>query len=68
MYRNFAVLIALFVAIASPHVIADADLAKKLSNPVSDLISVPFQNNWDNRVGPMEGGRKYPLNLIMLLP
>jgi hypothetical protein len=32
---------------------SDADeLAKKLSNPVSSLISVPFQLNWDTGIGP----------------
>ena len=29
-----------------------ADLAKKLNNPISNLISVPFQNNWDYNIGP----------------
>jgi hypothetical protein len=24
-----------------------AELAKKLSNPISDLVSVPFQFNWE---------------------
>lgn len=23
-----------------------ADLAKKLANPISDLVSIPFQFNW----------------------
>ena len=27
-------------------------LAMKLQNPVANLISVPFQNNWDFGVGP----------------
>jgi hypothetical protein len=30
----------------------DAELAKKLSNPISDLESVPFQFNWEQNVGP----------------
>ena len=36
---------------------SDADneeLAKKLSNPISDLVSVPFQFNWYQSVGPLE--------------
>src|SRR5262245_57837539 len=31
-----------------------ATLAKKLSNPISDLVSVPFQFNWYQNVGPLE--------------
>ena len=33
------------------------DLAKKLSNPISDLVSVPLQFNWENGVGPDEQTR-----------
>jgi hypothetical protein len=31
-----------------------AELAKKLQNPVADLISVPLQNNWDFGIGPAD--------------
>ena len=34
-----------------------ADLAKKLANPISDLVSIPFQFNWDEGVGPTDGLR-----------
>jgi hypothetical protein len=30
----------------------EAELAKKLQNPVASLISVPIQNNWDFGLGP----------------
>ncbi len=36
---------------------AEEDLAKKLSNPVSDLISVPIQSNFDFGIGPGDGTR-----------
>ena len=30
----------------------DSELAKQTQNPVADLISVPFQNNWNFGAGP----------------
>lgn len=30
----------------------DQDLAKKLTNPISDLVSLPFQFNWNGGLGP----------------
>lgn len=33
----------------------DADLAKKLANPIADLISLPIQSNVDFGVGPGDG-------------
>jgi hypothetical protein len=37
---------------------SDADLAKKLSNPIASLISVPFQTNTDVGIGEYNGSRK----------
>jgi hypothetical protein len=34
-----------------------AELAKKLSNPIASLISVPFQNNTDYGIGTLKGTR-----------
>ncbi|MBC6982148.1 transporter [Caulobacter sp. 17J80-11] len=45
-----------------------AELAKKLANPVSDLISVPFQNNWDWDLGPSGDGFQYKLNFQPVIP
>lgn len=45
----------------------DADLAKKLNNPVSNLISVPFQYNYDCCFGPDHGDRS-TLNIQPVMP
>ena len=44
-----------------------ADLAKKLANPISSLISLPFQNNTDIGIGPNNGSRN-TLNIQPVLP
>jgi hypothetical protein len=45
----------------------EMELAKKLQNPVSDLISVPFQNNTDFDVGPSDRTRN-TLNFQPVIP
>ena len=44
-----------------------ADLAKKLSNPIASLISVPFQNNTDVGIGTYNGSRN-TLNFQPVIP
>jgi hypothetical protein len=44
-----------------------ADLAKKLANPISDLVSVPFQFNWEQNVGIGEETR-FVLNVQPVIP
>ncbi|HEY4286598.1 MAG TPA: hypothetical protein VGN00_05820 [Puia sp.] len=44
-----------------------AELAKKLSNPVSSLISVPFQNNTDYGIGDFRGSRN-TMNIQPVVP
>ncbi|NHO65674.1 transporter [Aestuariicella hydrocarbonica] len=44
------------------------ELAKKLSNPVAALISVPFQLNYDSDLGPDDDGDRYLLNVQPVLP
>jgi hypothetical protein len=45
----------------------EADLAKKLQNPVAALISVPIQNNWDFGIGPAHA-MKYTANIQPVVP
>jgi hypothetical protein len=44
-----------------------ADLSKKLANPISDLVSVPFQFNWEQDVGPQDDTR-FVLNVQPVMP
>jgi hypothetical protein len=46
---------------------SEAELAQKLNNPVANLISVPFQFNYDEGYGPDKGGR-YVLNIQPVVP
>jgi hypothetical protein len=43
------------------------ELAKQLSNPVSSLVSVPFQFNWEEDVGPGEQTR-FVLDVQPVMP
>lgn len=53
--------------LAHPALADDADLATKIANPVADLISVPFQGNYDCCFGPNDAGR-YTLNFQPVVP
>jgi hypothetical protein len=46
---------------------SEEELAKKLQNPVANLISVPFQNNWDFGIGPADAMRYY-VNIQPVIP
>jgi hypothetical protein len=45
-----------------------ADLAQKLSNPVASLVSVPFQFNYDSKIGADERGHRLTMNLQPVVP
>ena len=44
------------------------ELAKKLSNPIASLISVPFQYNYDQNIGSADNGTKSLLNIQPVIP
>jgi len=43
-------------------------LAKKLANPVAALVSIPFQFNWDDRIGAREDMSRMTLNIQPVIP
>jgi len=55
-------------AAAAPAVETDgAELAKKFNNPIADLVSVPFQMNWENGIGRPDLTR-FILNIQPVMP
>jgi hypothetical protein len=43
------------------------DLAKKLANPIADLISVPLQFNYDHNIGAADGHKAF-INVQPVIP
>src|SRR6188768_3695972 len=58
----------LILAPQSSYAENDSDLAKKLTNPVADLISVPFQGNYNTQLNPISSGHQYYVNFQPVMP
>ena len=47
---------------------SEAEIAKKLNNPIAALVSVPFQLNYDQDIGPGDKGERYLMNVQPVIP
>jgi hypothetical protein len=56
------------LATADPAETSAAEAAKKLSNPLAAMISVPFQMNYDQDMGEDDTGDRYLMNLQPVVP
>jgi hypothetical protein len=64
-------LLLMIVGGSATHAVAEtsaAEIAKKLNNPVAAMISVPFQFNYDEDLGPTEDGKRTLLNIQPVIP
>lgn len=68
MRALLALYLALSFATTARSEESDEDLAKKLTNPVADLISVPFQFNYNQGIGPTNDGKQYYVNIQPVVP
>ena len=65
---RLAVLASLAAATISQGHAQDSEIQKKLSNPIASLTTVPFQLNYDSRIGPLGDGHRWTLNVQPVVP
>lgn len=65
--NGFLALVATLLLSTGAHA-QESDLAQQLSNPVADLISVPFQLNYDENFGADDAGSRTVLNIQPVIP
>ncbi len=59
---------AMAVAQSDAELAQEADLAQELANPLANIVSVPFQLNFDDNLGPAGDGTRTVLNFQPVLP
>ncbi len=68
---SFAVtlmMVVTLVAVSSASADDATELAKKLANPISSLISLPIQANYDENFGSDEEGERWLINVQPVIP
>lgn len=61
-------LFALYPGVGTVAQESAADIAKKLNNPIAALVSVPFQLNYDQDIGPTDKGERLLVNIQPVIP
>ncbi len=60
--------LVLLAGLATPALAQDDDLAAQLANPISSLISLPIQANYDTDLGSDEEGSVWRVNVQPVIP